>query len=48
MGSVFACVCPPGEVVVEPPEPIRDTIKPAPIDEEAKGLFDYTAFVDIE
>ena len=26
----------------------RDTIKPAPIDEEAKGIFDYTAFVDIE
>ena len=26
----------------------RDTIKPAPIDEETKGIFDYTAYVDIE
>ena len=26
----------------------RCTIQPAPIDEEAKGIFDYTAFVDIE
>ena len=26
----------------------RCTIQPAPIDEETKGIFDYTAFVDIE
>ena len=26
----------------------RDTIKPAPIDEETKGIFDYTAYVDIQ
>ena len=26
----------------------RDTIKPAPIDEEAKGILDYTAYIDIE
>ena len=48
MGSVFRLVCPPSDIEVEPLEQIRDTIKPAPIDEEAKGLFDYTAFVDIE
>ena len=26
----------------------RDTIKPAPIDEEAKGILDYSAYIDIE